>query len=404
MRKDKRLGFDTALLVSPYVIAGAFVLSLLAWWGGLDAVAALLLAVAAVGLVSRLWGEGALRRLEVSVTCESGHLSVGQTATLRYTIENKKALPLVWLELCQSLPARGCMSPEGGFRRVEYSAEQREYTGREGAYVRRFAFLMGWRSLSWACVWRGEKRGVYRPEGLLVRSGDGFGITESSAQSPALDGQVFAVWPELVDVDASALLRDIWSGETGRAGWAEDPSVMRGERLYQPSDPWKRIDWRTAARTEELYVRQFETILPQSILFVFDSAALADAEEAISLLGSLILELSARGVRCGLALPRTNNAPMQLLRPDDPAVGSEELMFALADFDAETAESGGFDIRALTSAASAVGRVYMIGQEKAALAAGKLAMALESSGLRYLCREPGGGLCFDELRRKGAAG
>lgn len=403
MRKDKRLGFDSALLVSPYVIAGAFVLSLLAWWSGLDAVAALLLAIAAVGLVSRLWGESALRRLEVTVACESGHLSVGQTVALRYTVENKKALPLVWLELCQSLPARGCMVPEGGFQKREYTAEQREYTGCDGVYVRRFAFLMGWRSASWECVWRGEKRGVYRPDALLVRSGDGFGITESSARSSALDGQVFAVWPQLVDVDASPLLRDIWSGETGRAGWAEDPSVMRGERLYQPSDPWKRIDWRTAARTEELYVRQFDTILPQSILFILDAAALADAEEALSLLGSLLVELSARGVGCGLALPRTAGAPMRLLRPDDPAVGLEELMFALADFDAETAEKGGFDTLAVASAAASAGRVYMLGQEKAALAAGELAAALESSGLRYICREAGGGLCFDELRRKGAA-
>lgn len=404
MRKDKRLGFDSALLVSPYVIAGAFALSLLAWWAGLDAVAALLLTIAAVGLVSRLWGESALRRLEVDVQCESETLSVGESVALRYTIENKKVLPLVWLELCQSLPARGCMKPEGGFRRVEYSAEQREYTGREGAYVRRFAFLMGWRSLSWECVWRGEKRGVYRPEGLLVRSGDGFGITESSAQSPALAGRVFAVWPEIVDVDASPLLRDIWSGAAGRTGWAEDPSVLRGERLYQPSDPWKRIDWRAAARTEELYVRQFETILPQSILFVFDSAALSDAEEGLSLLASLILELAGHGVFCGLALPRTESAPALLLRPDDPAVTAETLLFALSDFDAESALPGGFDIRAVVSAASGAGRVYMLGQEKAALAAGKLAMALEASDLRYLCREPGGGLCFDELRRKGAAG
>lgn len=406
MRKQsgRRLGFDSALLVGWYVIAGAFVLSLLAWWGGLDTVAALLLAVAAVGFVSRLWGDGALRRIDVTAVCESGHLTVGQTVSMHYTIKNKKTLPLVWLELCQDIPAHDCMTPEGGFVRREYSAEQREYTGRDGAYVRRFAFLMGWRSLEWACAWRGVRRGVYRPAALMLRSGDGFGLTESSRDTTALAGQVFAVWPEPVDVDVAPLLRDIWSGETGRAGWVEDPSVMRGERLYQPYDPWKRIDWRTAARVDELYVRQYETILPQSILFILDSASLADVEDSIRLLGSLIVELAGRGVACSLALPRTGSAPMRLLRADDPSVTLEALMFALSDHDAETAERGGFDVQAVASAASSAGRVYRIGQEKASLSADKLSAALESNGLRYLCCERGGGLCFDDLRRKEAAG
>lgn len=406
MRNDdkRRLGFDSALLVSRYVIAGAFVLSLLSWWGGLDAVAALLLTAAVVGLVSRLWGDGALRRVDVSVSCGDGPLSVGRSVTLRYTLENKKLLPLVWLELCQDIPARGCMEPEGGFVREEYSAEEREYTGRGGAYVRRFSFLMGWRSVEWECSWRGVHRGVYRPGAMLLRSGDGFGLTQSTRESAALDGRVFAVWPEIVAVDPTPLLRDIWSGETGRAGWVEDPGVLRGERLYQPGDPWKRIDWRTAARTDELFVRQYETIRPQSILFILDSATLADAEEGISLLASLILELDARGVACSLALPRTAGGPMRLLRASDAAVSVAELMFALSDFDAQTAAAGAFDVQTLVSAAAGAGRVYLIGQEKTALAAGKLAGVLRPGGVRYLCAESGGGLCFDELRRKEAAG
>ena len=54
------------------------------------------------------------------------------------------------------------------------------------------------------------------------------------------------------------------------------------------------------------------------------------------------------------------------------------------------------------SAAAAAGRLYMVGQEKNALSVGPLAGALAQSGLRYLCCERGGGLCFDELRREAA--
>lgn len=404
MDKKKRVGFQSALLVSVGVIAGSFAASLLAWWVHADAVAALLLAVSVVGLVSRLWGLYALRRLETEVRADRETLSVGQELRMHYTIRNNKALPLIWLELCQDVPRRDCLVPGEGFERLRFSEEEAAHAGREEVWRRRFSFLMGFKELEWDCCWTGQRRGVYRPGDLVLRSGDGFGLTQSTAATGGFGGQVFVVWPKIVPVRTAPFLRNIWTGHTGQAGWVEDPSVLRGERAYQPGDPWKRIDWRTAARTDELYVRQYETLRPMSILFLLDSAELEDAEEGISLTASLIRHLSLEGIRCGLALPQTAERPALLLRPDDPAVTAERCLFALAEFDAEGARAGAFDRRALVSAAPEAGQLWLLGQESRSLRTGAAAQALERSGLRLLCKVPGqGALSFADVMGKEAA-
>lgn len=402
--REKRVGFESALLVSVFTIAASFAAALLAWWVGSDAVAALLFAISVVGLVSRLWGEYALRRLRVTVDCESETLSVGQSVTLHYTAENDKLLPLIWWEIGHDVPTRGCLEPKDGFRLREFEKDEADYIGRQSAYLRRFAFLMAYSRAEWDCEWVGRRRGVWRPEDVMLRSGDGFGLTQISDSSDALAGRCFVVWPEIVPVDETLVLKNVWTGRTGRSGWVEDPGVLRSERLYQPGDPWKRIDWRTAARQDELYVRQFDTVLPQSFLFVMDTASAEDAERMISVVASLILALSRRGIACGLALPRTESAAAILLRPDDPAVTAEDCLFALTEHEAETAVPEGFDRRALVSAAPEAGQIWLIGNNARQLRAGALTDALRSFAPRCLCERPEGELSFDELCRGEAKG
>ena len=147
MDKKKRVGFQSSLLVSTGVIVGAFCASLLAWWVDAAGVAVLLMASAAAGLVSRLWGFYALKNVEVSVQAERETISAGRSVTIHYTLHNDKALPLVWMELCQDVPMRGCLVPDGSFQLRTFSEEEAAYTGRKDAYMRRFSFFMGWSEL-----------------------------------------------------------------------------------------------------------------------------------------------------------------------------------------------------------------------------------------------------------------
>lgn len=405
MDNRKRVGFQSALLVSVGVIVGSFCSSLLAWWVDATGVAVLLMAVAAVGLVSRLWGFYALKNVAVDVQAERETLSAGQSVTIRYTLHNNKALPLVWLELCQDVPVRGCLAPDESFRLRTFSEEEAAYTGRKDAYMRRFAFFMGWSEMSWETVWTGVCRGVYRPRNLVLRSGDGFGLTQSTGEVPGLSDRVLVVWPRIVPVETWPFLRHVWSGSAGKAGWSEDPTVMKGVRAYQPGDPWKRIDWRTAARTDELMVRQFDTVTPLSVLFILDAASLEDKEEGISLLASLILALENTGVECGLALPTTGERASLLLRPEDSSVTAGQCLFALAEFEAESA-SARFDDTAIMACAAETGQVWIVAGGAKSMGCPELAGKLSESGVRLLAerRETGVSMTkeytFRELRRK----
>ena len=406
MGDRRRIGLQSALLVSWGVIGLSFLTALLMWRFSLPGVGALLMAVAATGLAGRLWGLYALRGLEAEAIPEREVLSAGQSVTVRYTVRNNKALPLIWAEVLQDIPPRECLVPDAGFARHAYSPEEAERTGRKEAYVRRLAFLPGYGEISWDTEWSGVRRGVYRPHKLGVRSGDGFGLAQSAGELTGLSGRVLVIWPRIVPVRTEPFLRNVWSGSTGRLGWAEDPNVMRGERAYQPGDPWKRIDWRAAARTDELMVRQYETIRPLSVLFILDAASLEDEEEGISLLASVIYALSGEGTDCGLALPAAGERGPLLLRPEDGMAAS---MFALSELDAETAAPL-FDDGAIHAAASEAGQIWIVTESASRMRCPALAERLSGAGARLLCarREAGllsEGCCtFGELRRKEADG
>lgn len=407
MDNKRQVGFQSALLVSSGVIVGAFAGAILAFFVGVTGLGVLLMAVSVTGLISRLWGLYSLRGMESDVRPERETLSVGQSVTVHYTLKNNKALPLIWVEVCQDVPVRGCLEPDDSFRLRMFSEEEAQHTGRAEAYMRRFAFVMGMSTLEWDTEWTGARRGIYRPQDLVLRSGDGFGLTQSTGAVRGLGGRVLVVWPKIVPVEIWPFVRHVWTGSTGRAGWQEDPTVMRGERAYQPGDPWKRIDWRTAARTDEFMVRQFDTVTPLSVLFILDAAAFDDCEEAISLTASLIRALSVHGIDCGLALPATGERPTILLRPEDPMVTEQRCLFALSEFDAETAGDH-FDEKAIVLTAAQSGQVWIVSDSAKTMRCAELAGMLSESGVRLLAArdEPGVAMTkiytFDSIRRKEA--
>ena len=408
MNGKGRIGFQSALLVSRGVIIGAFVGALLAWWIGVSSAGVLLMAVAVTGLVSRLWGLHALRDMEVSAEAEREAISVGQQVTVRYRLKNNKALPLVWVEFLQDAPVRDCLVPDDSFRLRTFSEAEAEQTGRSRVYSRRFSFVTGYSALSWETVWTGAHRGVYRPQNILLCSGDGFGLTQSTGEVEGQEGRMLVVWPRIVPVETWPFLRHVWTGTTGKAGWSEDPTVMLVEHPYQPGDSWKRIDWRAAARTDELMIRQFDTVTPLSVLFILDAAALEDVEEGISVTASLIHALCYSGIDCGLALPATESHAPLLLRPEDPGVTEAGCLYALASFEAESAASR-FDERAIMSAAAETGQVWIVSEGTRSMRVPELAGRLSEYGVRLLAakREEGGVqmtkvYTFDEIRRKEA--
>ena len=386
----KRVDILSSFLVYRSVIVVAFLASLLVNWLGLGILAILLFSMSVLGAVSRLWGLFSLHSIQIRLAPGNSTMTVGDDATITYTVTNDKLLPVMWLELCQNVPNNDCLSPDSGFSKYDVSQENENSEGIAQVYRRRMVFVWSYQSLSWDTVWSANRRGLYSIDHITARSGDGFGLTQGSQSFPT-GGCLIIVWPKIVPVATAPFFRNVWQGPTARRGFVEDPTVLQGLRDYLPGDSWKRIDWRIAARQDEIQVRKFETMLPGTVHFILDVRSFLgisekndELEESISVLASLILELGNLGIRCGISLPRGAGIPAVDMGPDDPESDSRDLLNALSALDADRA-TGGFDELAIESISQTVGQVWLLAYSGERLTFKSLVDKLELTGFSVLC-------------------
>ena len=316
-------------------------------------------------LCSRAWGFKALEHLEIHISAPQKRIFAGDQIQFGYRVDNKKFLPLIWLEVGHRLPKNGCMAPldESAVRaiplpadeeenlRAEYERLQAEEAKKDEpqivpppdytcmAFCRKCSFLLWHQSMEWDAVWAAKKRGIFQAAQVLLHSGDGFGLSETESAQMAVERPVLLVYPKLVPVRPEPFLQNVWDARSGAKGYMEDCTIIQGERDYQPTDSWKRIDWRMAARRSPLQVKVFETILPKSVHFLLDASSfllpeqrMEDAlEDVISVLASLAVSLDGSQVWCGLTLPATPSAAQYDQLPNGE--GPDTLLAALASFD-----------------------------------------------------------------------
>lgn len=357
--------YGSSLLISPVALAVWGVLLIAAILTGQTLFSLLLLGALLTALLARLWGLGSLKNVRVGLRADTTRVYAGDRLTLTYQVENGKFLPLIWLEVLQRLPKDGCMEPEdqellgemplpeeeleqvrSRYAQAVREAEKNPDQGKKlGPLVEtcpalrsKFSFVLWYQQLEWDCVWLAKKRGLWHPEELLLRSGDGFGLAQAEQLCPVEKKPLLVVYPKLVPVNVAPLLGNLWEAQTGSAGTYEDCTILRGERDYQWGDPWKRIDWRVAARGGGLQVKLYETIQPKSIHFLLDGASFLgrsednrELEEAISIVASLMVNLSAAQVHCGLSLPRTPSMASADLFPGEETT-ADDLLLYLAGF------------------------------------------------------------------------
>ncbi|MDR0490530.1 MAG: DUF58 domain-containing protein, partial [Oscillospiraceae bacterium] len=248
--------------------------------------------------LSRLWGLFSIRKVAVSIGAASTHMFSGDSAEVHFSIQNDKLLPLIWLELLLPMPRRSCIMPESNFEETAVPVKDEDLWKEHKALKKSFSFIMGNDRMELRDRWTAMRRGVYHIDRLVVRSGDGFGLTQAQTIVSPADTPIFVVYPEVRRVDITHFLSAQWDSTGGNCGFMDDPTVMRGMRQYETGDVWKRINWRMAARGQELSTNLYETIKPGAIHFIVDGESFctlsednSEFEDALSLLASLLLRL-----------------------------------------------------------------------------------------------------------------
>lgn len=206
------------------------------------------------GCVSQVWSRLSLERVSYRRTLRERRAFVGEEIEVAFSVTNRKALPLPWIEVRDSAPE---VMPATDAHTTP--------SGTPGAVnITRSTALAWYERASWKHRFFCRQRGYYHFGPAHLRSGDIFGIFPSVRE--VQDADYLTILPRLVSLPALGLPSERPFGEA-RSGSRifEDPSRLAGVRDYRQGDPLKRIDWKATARRQQLQSRVYE---PSSSMYL----------------------------------------------------------------------------------------------------------------------------------------
>jgi uncharacterized protein (DUF58 family) len=160
----------------------------------------------------------------------SGH--VGDRLRITYTLRNTGRLPKPWLEVHNP-------------------------TTLPGGLPGRALSLRGRSERSWLVRAELQRRGHFRVEPLMIRTGDPFGFFEASAAVG--QGITLVVYPR---IDPLPLWRlppaNIEGSHASPERTLQTTPLATAVRPYAPGDAMNRIHWRSTARLGEIQVKEFD--------------------------------------------------------------------------------------------------------------------------------------------------
>lgn len=237
----------------------------------------------------RHWDRG----LSVDFGFARSHAREGSEGTLVQVVENRGRLPLPSL-LVRFETGRGLVFPEGaGVYRTDRSYAQETFCVGSGERITR--------RRRFTCA----QRGCYRVLKVSLEAGDLTGLDRGRTER-AQQARLF-VLPRRLPLSGVTLPLERVLGEVRSSRRIyEDPFSFAGIRPYQPTDSYRRINWRSSARTGELMVSEWEHTADRGVLLLLgleDPGARPDPElfeDAIRLAGTMAELLLERRIGVGL--------------------------------------------------------------------------------------------------------
>ena len=173
-----------------------------------------------------------LADLEAGYRVDHRQAHVGEDLRTTYSISNSSGLPKPWLEVYNptDLPV-----PMPG----------------------RALGLRSWAQRSWIAIVPLTRRGTYRIEPMVVRTGDPFGFFEAAATVGR--ATVVTVFPRGVPLPRWQLPNSNLEGShSSPERTLQTTPLATTVRPYAPGDSFNRIHWRSTARSGEIQVKEFD--------------------------------------------------------------------------------------------------------------------------------------------------
>ena len=212
------------------------------------------------GALARIWRRVCLERVVYSRRLAEHRLFVGERTDLTLVIENRKPLPVPWIEVRETMP-----------RGISVTGVRTQAGGAPGTQMLQRTAALGMHDrLEWPMELRAVRRGYFRVGPTRLRSGDLFGFFDREEETGRpVDGIV--VYPHVYPLgDLGFDSARPFGDRRGGARIYEDPSRVVGVRDYQPGDPMKRIDWHATVRLGRMQSRLYEPSRAQAMVIALN--------------------------------------------------------------------------------------------------------------------------------------
>jgi uncharacterized protein (DUF58 family) len=185
-------------------------------------------------VVGLWWSRRALAHLTVKRQF-ADHAFLGDRIKIDLHVQNKGWLPILWLELRETLPV--ALAGPNSFQSVIHLGPHAQA---------HFEYSVDAR-----------KRGYYRIGPLSIATGDILGLSDSlQAQTQP---EALIVYPKIIPFTSVDILSQSPQGTLRHSlPLFEDPMRVFGKRGYTSGDSLRRIDWKSSAARGQLQVKLFE--------------------------------------------------------------------------------------------------------------------------------------------------
>jgi uncharacterized protein (DUF58 family) len=212
-----------------------------------------------------LWSRNTLINVSYKRRFHHTHVFPGETSDVEITVENRKWLPVTWMQVDDEWPtafpttndkhmARSDGDPNIGFLMNAYSLRWYER-------VRRRYEL------------KAERRGVYELGPTNLMSGDPFSLFDRVYKNTDRS-QYLVIYPEIKPMEDLGLpLHEPFGDRRVQRRLFEDPNRVMGVREYQPQDSFRTVHWKATARTGQLQTKIFEPTRGTSLVLAINIAS-----------------------------------------------------------------------------------------------------------------------------------
>ncbi|HMM40522.1 MAG TPA: DUF58 domain-containing protein [Thermomicrobiales bacterium] len=298
---DQRGRDDRARELLAVTVIAAVILAAL----GQPLLVLLCLLVAVVLVAALVWQRYGLANVAYTRMLSATRAFPGEELTIELAVENRKLLPLPWLEVRDELPAA-----------LDYTDLAPEPSAKPGVVIGKLTYTLGpYQRVRRRYRLRCRTRGIHAFGPATLRTSDVFGLATREETVPG--EQLLLVYPEIVALDDLGIppADPFGDARSHRPVW-EDPLEVAGIRPYVAGDPPRRLHWRASARSGALLSRRLDrTAAPVVAVFIdvntfdhfwegIDSALL---ERVISTGASLLMRAVEERRQVGLFV----NAPLR---------------------------------------------------------------------------------------------